>query len=74
MEQYQEQNNIRALIYGTLISADNDEYTEEQKQESMRRYGLATAGEKDWDNLDWDYILEPFESPNSKNKLADLFK
>lgn len=74
MEQYQEQNNIRALIYGTLISADNLDYTEEQKQESMRRYGLATAGEKDWDNLDWEYILEPFESQNSKNKLIDLFK
>lgn len=68
------ENNIRALIYGTLISADNLDYTEEQKQESMRRYGLATAGEKDWDNLDWEYILEPFESPNSKNKLIDLFK
>ena len=68
------ENDIKALIYGTLISADNIDYTEEQKRESMRRYDLATAGEKDWDNLDWEYILEPFESPNSKNKLVDLFK
>lgn len=74
MEQPQEQNDIRALVYGTLISADNPNYTEEQKQESMRRYGLATAGEKDWNKLDWEFILEPFETPDSKNKLIDLFR
>lgn len=68
------ENDIRALVYGTLISADNTEYTEEQKQESMRRYDLAAAGEKNWDKLDWEFILEPFESPDSKNKLVDLFK
>lgn len=68
------ENDIKALIYGTLISADNDEYTEEQKQESIRRYDLCTSGEDDWDKIDWEFILEPFEDKNSKNKLADLFK
>lgn len=62
------ENNIRALIYGTLISADNLDYTEEQKQESMRRYEL-TKGDPDW-----EFILEPFEKPDSKNKLIDLFR
>ena len=62
------ENDIRALVYGTLISADNPNYTEEQKQESMRRYELCGS------DKDWEFILEPFETPGSKNKLVDLFK
>lgn len=68
------ENDIRALIYGSLISADNPDYTEEQKQESMRRYELCTSDESDWDKVDWEFILEPFEKPDSKNKLIDLFR
>lgn len=63
-------SETQCIIYACLISADNDEYTEEQKQESMRRYKL----EKDNKSPDWAYILEPFEDENSINKLADLFK
>ena len=62
------ENHTRALIYGTLISADNIDYTEEQKQESMRRYELCGS------DKDWEFILEPFEKPDSKNKIVDLFK
>ena len=62
------ENDIKALVYGTLISADNPNYTEEQKQESMRRYELCGS------DKDWEFILEPFEKPDSKNKLIYLFK
>lgn len=62
------ENNLQALVYGSLISADNPNYTEEQKQESMRRYELCGT------DKDWEFILEPFEKPDSKNKLIDLFR
>ena len=61
-------NDLQAFVYVSLISADNTEYTEEQKQESMRRYELCGS------DKDWEFILEPFETPDSKNKLVDLFK
>lgn len=62
------ENDIKASIYGSIISADNTDYTEEQKQESMRRYELCGS------DKDWEFILKPFEKPNGKNKLIDLFK
>ena len=40
------------LIFVGIISADNDEYTEETKQEVLRRYHEA-------DMKDWSYILDP---------------
>ena len=40
------------LIFISIISADNDEYTEETKQEVLRRYHEA-------DMKDWSYILDP---------------
>ena len=60
--------DIQAMVYACLISADNDNYTEEQKQESMRRFELTK------DDPDWEFILEPFESDKAVNKLIDLFK
>ena len=62
------QNDLQAFIYSSLISADNPNYTEEQKQESVRRYELCGS------DKDWEFILEPFEKLDSKNKLIYLFK
>ena len=62
----QEVNDIKALVYASLISADNDRYPEDVKQESMYRYRL----EKDNENIDWEFILEPF---GADNKLLELF-
>lgn len=59
-------NDIKCLIYGSLISADNDKYTEDAKQESMYRYKL----EKDNDEIDWAFVLEPF---GADNRLLELF-
>lgn len=60
-------DNIKALAYASLISADNDRYTEDQKQESMYRYEL----EKTATEPDWEFILEPF---GVDNRIIDLFK
>ena len=60
-------DNIKALAYASLIYADNDRYTEDQKQESMYRYEL----EKTATEPDWEFILEPF---GVDNRIIDLFK
>ena len=46
-------NDIKRLIYTSLISADNDKYTEDAKQESMYRYKL----EKDNDEIDFNDMI-----------------
>lgn len=43
---------LKNFIYISIISADNDEYTEETKQEIIRRYHEADVN-------DWSYILDP---------------
>lgn len=51
---------LKSLLFGTIISADNDEFTEEVKQEVIKRhkeedhYGSIIS-----DQIDWDYVLEP---------------
>lgn len=62
----QEINDIKCLVYASLISADNDKYPEDVKQESMYRYKL----EKDNDEIDWAFVLEPF---GADNRLLELF-
>lgn len=59
-------NNIKYLILGSIISADNDEYTEDQKQEVIRRYEL----EKTQEEPNWEFVLEPVDN---NGKLLKLF-
>lgn len=54
-------------MFVSIISADNDEYTEEQKQEVLNRYNL----EEGVEDKNWDFILEPVDDTG---KLAKLFK
>lgn len=58
--------SLKSLILASVISIDNDEYTEEQKQEVIKRYK-----NRDKDNPDWKYILEPVDDTG---KLAELFE
>ena len=58
---------IRNFMFVSIISADNDEYTEEQKQEVLNRYNL----EEGVEDKNWDFILEPVDDTG---KLAKLFK
>ena len=58
---------VKNLVFASLISADNPKYTEEAKQEAMYRYEL----EKDSTDIDWEFILEPL---GASNKILELFK
>lgn len=49
---------LKCFVYASIISADNDEYAENVKQEVIRRY--KDAGEDITNNsLNWEYIFEP---------------
>ena len=50
---------LKNLVFASLISADNDEYTEEVKQEVLKRREQFPGK--------WEYILEPL------GKDADKF-
>ena len=60
-------SSVHCLILGSIISADNDQYTEEQKQEIITRYNKA----KETKIYDLRYILEPIDETR---RLAELFK
>lgn len=60
-------NDVKVLVLASIISADNDEYTEEQKQEVITRFNEARKTNK----YDWNYILEPVDDTG---RLAELFK
>lgn len=46
-------NSIKCIIFAELISADNDKYPEEIKQQMLTRFN------KDKEHPNWEYILEP---------------
>lgn len=58
---------LRNLAFASIISADNDKYDEEAKQEVIYRYEL----EKNEPEPDWEFILEPI---GPDNRLLNLFK
>lgn len=60
-------SSVHCLILGSIISADNDRYTEEQKQEVISRYNKARESKE----YDWKYILQPVDNTG---KLAQLFE
>ncbi len=64
-----EKEELKYFIYASIISADNDEFTEDQKQEVIRRFDLEE--EVPFDDKDWEFILEPVDKDN---KLLKLFK
>lgn len=51
---------LKSLLFGSIISADNDEFTEEVKQEVIERhkeedhYGSMISSQ-----INWEYVLEP---------------
>ena len=64
--QKKQMNQLKNLVYVSIISADNDEFglSEDDKQEVMKRY-------KQSDN--WGYILEPIKNEEQRKLLIDIF-
>ena len=53
-------DSLKYFIFASIISADNDEFTEEVKQEVIKRHKEQDHyGSMISDQIDWDYVLEP---------------
>ena len=61
-----EPEEIKYFTLASIISAENDRYTEDQKQEVIYRYEL----EKEQERPDWEFILEPI---GADNRILELF-
>lgn len=63
-----EKEQLKAFVFASIISADNDEFEEDVKQEIVSRY------DKDVEEHDWEYILEPIADKETREKLVKLLK
>ena len=61
-----EGKEIKYFVLASIVSADNDKYTEEVKQEVMSRMKY-----EDLDKLDLNYILDPLPKED-KQKYIEL--
>lgn len=61
---------LKYFIFGSIISADNDEFDEDTKQAIIARFD----SEDDFDNTDWEYVLEPIKDKEIRYKLIKLLK
>ena len=59
-----ELEKLKNFMFVSIISEDNEVFTEEQKQDVLRRYELTK------DDPDWQFILEPVDETG---RLAELF-
>lgn len=62
-----DKKELKCFAFASIISAENDRYTEEVKQEVIRRYDIERNKEK----KDWTFILEPI---GADNRLLELFE
>ena len=60
-------NDVKALVLASIISADNERFTEEQKQEVITRFNEARKTNK----YDWNYILESVDDTGKMTKLFE---
>lgn len=61
-------SQLRNFFYVSIISADNDDLTEEEKQAVINRTP------KDIGTADWVYVLEPIKDDNLREKYIKLLK
>lgn len=62
-----DKKELKCFVFASIISAENDRYTEDVKQEVIRRYDI----ERNNENKDWVFILEPI---GADNRLLELFE
>lgn len=62
--------SLKYFVFACMISADNDEFTEEVKQEILSRYNP----DEKWEDHNWEYILEPIGDSNKIDKLVGILK
>ena len=64
------EESLKYFVFASIISADNDEFSEDVKQEIISRYN----SDEKWEDNDWEYVLEPIEDIDKRNRLISLLK
>lgn len=67
---YMSEESLKYFVFASIISADNDEFSEDVKQEIISRYN----SDEKWEDNDWEYVLEPIEDVDKRNRLISLLK
>ena len=62
-------SQLRNFLYVSIISADNDDLTEEEKQAIIQR-----TDPKNLDNIDWDYVLGPIKDIGKRDKYIKVMR
>ena len=62
-------SQLRNFLYVSIISADNDDLTEEEKQAIIQR-----TDPKNLDNTDWGYALEPIKDIGKRDKYIKVMR
>lgn len=62
---------FKYFAFASIISAENDSLTEEVKQDIISRYDKCKRDDGDWNNYDWEYILDPM---GDKEKIQRFVK
>lgn len=77
------EESLKYFVFASIISADNDEFTEEVKQEIISRFDEQSSDKtaKDakevsnkWNEMNWEYILEPIWDKERINRLVGILK
>lgn len=59
-----DKEGLKYFLFASIISADNDSYTEDVKQDIIQRYDKYK--DCDFDSVDWKYVLEPLGDDSDK--------
>lgn len=62
-------SQLRNFLYVSIISAENDQLTEEEKQAIIQR-----TNPKDLENTDWEYALEPIKDADKREKYIEIMR
>ena len=62
-----DKEELKCFVLGSVISADNDEFTEEEKQAVMARMKGSGLDQ------DWVYVLQPIKDEEKREKLIRFF-
>ncbi len=65
-----DEQSLKYFVFASIISADNDEFTEEVKQEILSRYNP----DEKWEDHDWEYILEPIGDKVKIDRLVSVLE
>lgn len=58
-------SELKNFVFVSIISADNDEFSEAVKQEILTRYNE--------NKENWEYILQPIEDKEIRDRYIKLF-